>query len=113
MKRLALVILTLAIAAGIAWYIFAGRVRAPYRGYAGTEQLVEIPPGLGTASIGKRLVAAGVIRDQLTYRWAVWLSGNARHLQAGEYRFDHPMTAAEVIDQIVRGEVDRLRVTFP
>jgi UPF0755 protein len=113
MKKLAAVILLLLLAMVAGAYFVYGRVNAPYRGYATPEQLVEIPPGLGSTSIGNRLIAAGVIRDDLTYRAALWLSGDARRLQAGEYRFSRPMTAAEVIGQIARGEVDRLRVTFP
>jgi UPF0755 protein len=34
-------------------------------------------------------------------------------LKAGEYRFDRPMTAREVLAKIVRGEVDLVNVTFP
>jgi UPF0755 protein len=53
-----------------------------------------------------------VVRDALTFRAAVWLSGRARDLKAGEYRFDQPMSAAEVLDKIARGDVYRRLVTF-
>jgi UPF0755 protein len=59
------------------------------------------------------LIAAGVVRDELTFRVALWLSGNARRLQAGEYRFDQPLSAVDVIGKIARGEVDLRPVTFP
>ena len=36
---------------------------------------------------------------------ALWLSGKARRLKAGEYRFDSPMTPLDVIDKIARGDV--------
>jgi UPF0755 protein len=94
-------------------FVIYGRMNEAYRGYSEPVQLVEIPSGLGTRAIGQRLIAAGVIQDEWTYRTTLWLSGSARRLQAGEYRFDRPMTPAEVIDKIARGEVDRLRVTFP
>jgi hypothetical protein len=63
--------------------------REPFRGYQGADQLVDIPQGLGTNAIGQRLVDAGVVRDSITYRLALWSTGDARRLQAGEYRFDH------------------------
>ncbi len=71
------------------------------------------PPALARRAIGDRLVAAGVIRDRLTYRAALWLTGEARHLQAGEYRFDRPLTPVEVVGKIARGEVHVVPITFP
>ncbi len=79
----------------------------------GAPAHVEIPAGASTQSIGARLVAAGVVRDRWTFRLAVWLSGRARHMQAGEYRFDRPLSPLEVIDKIARGEVDAVPLTFP
>jgi UPF0755 protein len=54
-----------------------------------------------------------VVRDRVTYRAALWLSGNARHLKAGEYRFDHAMSPRDVLGKIARGEVDLVSITFP
>src|SRR5206468_2701886 len=88
------------------------RTHALYRGYTGEEQFVDIPTGAGSRAIGERLVAAGVIRDHLTYRAALWLSGQARHLKAGEYRFDQPATPLEVIAKVARGDVYVVSVTF-
>lgn len=113
MKRLA-VLLLLVIAAAMAGASFLyGRMQTPYRGYAEAAQYVDIPPGLGTGAIGERLVAAGIVRDALSFRAALWVSGDARRLQAGAYRFDRPMTAREVVSKIARGDVDRLSITFP
>jgi UPF0755 protein len=111
-KRLILLVLALVIAAAAAGAVLYARVRQPYRGYATDAVEIEIPPGSGPRAIGQRLVTAGVIRDSLTYRAAVWLSGDARRLKAGEYRFDHPMTAVDVLGKIARGEVDLVNVTF-
>jgi UPF0755 protein len=110
--RLVVLVLVLAIAVAVAGYFGLTRVHESYKGYGANEQFVEIPPGAGPVSIGERLVAAGVVRDPLTFRGAVWLSGRARELKAGEYRFDRPMTAMEVVDKIARGDVYRRLVTF-
>src|SRR3954452_6273031 len=92
-----LVVLVLAAAAAAGWlYVRATR---PFRGYAGAEQFVEIPAGSGSRAIGERLVAAGVVRDPITFRLGLWMSGKSRRLEAGEYRFDHAMTSLEVIDK--------------
>src|SRR4030095_13289187 len=63
-------------------------------------------------AIGRRLVEAGVVRDELTFRVALLLSGRARDLKAGEYRFDQPLTAVEVIDRIAKGDVYKRMLTF-
>jgi UPF0755 protein len=114
MKRLFLVVLVLiVIAAGAVAVRVYSHVRAPYRGYTGPEQFVEIPVGAGSRQIGDRLIAAGVIRDRSTFQIALWQSGQARHLQAGEYRFDRPATPAEVLARLARGDVYVIKVTFP
>ncbi|MEO8256823.1 MAG: endolytic transglycosylase MltG [Acidobacteriota bacterium] len=113
MKRLAIVLLILVIAAGAAAGAVYLRLQQPYRGYSGAEQLVEIPSGSGTRTIGDRLVAAGVVRDALTFRAALLVSGQARVLKAGEYRFDQPMTPLEALGKIARGEVYVVTLTIP
>lgn len=113
MKAILGVVAGLAVAAGVAVFLVVRRTDQPFRGYASADQLVEIPTGLSTAAIGRRLADAGVVRDTFTYRVALWLNGNATRLQAGEYRFDRPMTAREVVDKLVRGDVDQVTITFP
>ena len=111
-KFLALVALVIVVAAAGAAVMYK-RVNDRYLGYTGTEQFVDIPQGAGSRAIGERLVAGGVIRDLSTYRVAVWMSGQGRHLKAGEYRFDHATTPLEVIDKLARGDVYVINLTFP
>jgi len=111
-KLLALVFLAFILAGGVAAFMYV-RVHRPYRGYQGAEQFVEIPQGAGSVAIGGRLVEAGVIRDTTTYRTTLWMTGQGRHLKAGEYRFERAMTPFEVIDKIARGDVYVITVTFP
>ncbi len=106
---LALVLIGAGVAAGVMYW----RINQPYRGYEGTEQFVELPQGTGSVAIGERLVAAGVVRDTATFRAALWMSHQGRHLRAGEYRFDRAMTPFEIIDKIARGDVFVISVTFP
>ena len=111
-KLLGLVVLLLLGAGAAAGFLYV-RVNQPYRGFEGAEQFVEIPSGSGSIPIGERLVAAGVIRDAATFRVALWMSRQGRHLKAGEYRFDRAMTPFEVIDKMARGDVFVISVTFP
>src|SRR5262245_24432807 len=114
MKRAVGLLLLLAIVAtagvaGTAWT----RLKTPYKGYAESEQFVEIPSGAGASVIRQRLLDAGVIHDGLTLRLALRWTGASRDLKAGEYRFDRPMTPIEVVEKIARGDVYGQRITFP
>jgi UPF0755 protein len=112
MKRLALLVIALAVATAGGWLLYRD-VREPYRGYTGAERFVDIPPGTSTKVIGDRLIAAGVVRDPISYRLALWMSGHARDLKAGEYRFAQAMTPVAVIGKIARGESYVVNLTFP
>jgi UPF0755 protein len=89
------------------------RPAVAYKGYSGGEQFVDLAPGSSTRAIGDRLVQGGVVSDALTYKIALWRSGLGRQLKAGEYRFDRPMSALEVVSKLARGEVHLRPITFP
>jgi len=113
MKKLAVAVLLITLGAGGSAYWLVERAREPFQGYGPEPQIVEISAGESTGAIGRRLIAAGVLRDDVTFRVAVWLSGAERRLQAGEYRFDRPMSAVDALGKIARGEVDLTPLTFP
>jgi peptidoglycan lytic transglycosylase G len=97
-------LLIAAIAGGAAWLVLA-----PYG--PETETFVSIPPGSSVAAIGRRLEAAGVVRNRYAFDMLRWI-GRGR-LEAGEYRFDHPSPATEVYARIARGDVFTMALTVP
>lgn len=113
MKRFLLLLIVLLVLLGAGALVWVSqRVSQPFGAFTG-EQFVEIPPGESTIGIGRRLVAAGVVRDELTFRVAMRWHARGRSLKAGEYRFTDPLSPAAVIDKLVRGEVHLVPVTFP
>jgi UPF0755 protein len=112
---ISVLILALILAGGAtAFGVYAlNRIQAPYKGFSEPEKFVDIPPGTGTAEIRRRLVAAGVVSDEWAFRAALLWTGRSRTLQAGEYRFDRPMSVVDVIDKIARGDVYTRSITFP
>jgi len=112
-KKFALFILLLiVIGAAAGWWFYRG-VDRPFKGYDAAEQFVDIPPGSRSVAIARSLADAGVVRDVNSFKLALWISGSARRLQAGEYRFDHPMSARQVAEKIARGDVYVRPITFP
>ncbi len=104
------ILIILGILGSAAWlYATVGR---PYKGYEAPEVFVEIAPGSSPAAMGRVLAAAGVVPNAPSFRTAVWLRGSGRRLQAGEYRFDAPISPADVVDKLARGEVYLQPITF-
>jgi UPF0755 protein len=100
------------VVAGAAVWVLYERTREPFRGYTAAEQFIDVTPGQGSMTIGRRLVEAGVVRDELTFRIALLISGQARDLKAGEYRFDQSLSALQVIDRLAKGDVYTQPLTF-
>jgi UPF0755 protein len=108
---LALVVVLLALIAYGVYVVISGS-ETPYKGYQAAEQFVEVPQGASPNAIARRLADAGVVRDVPTFRFALARSGQAKRLQAGEYRFDRPLRPREVVDMLARGAVYMRPVTF-
>lgn len=113
MRRLIIGLVIVAALLSAVAGVYYARVDERYQGYEGGEQFVEIRPGQGTRAIGRTLAAHGVVRDEWTFRLAVYLTGTDRALKAGEYRFDTPMSAKEVARKLARGDVFLRPITFP
>ncbi len=112
-KRLLTTLVLLLVLAGVAGVGALRWLTQPYKGYGSTEVYVDIPNGTGVNAIGHRLVDAGVIRNGWAFRLARRLTGEARPLKAGEYRFTDAMSPADVIDKLARGDVYLRPITFP
>jgi UPF0755 protein len=110
--RLALVGALLAGAAGGAFWWLRAQATTPFRAFDGEAVFVDVPPGTGPRSIGAKLVVAGVVRDDLTFRVALWLTGRARDLKAGEYRFEAARSAVDVVTMLADGAIYTRPVTF-
>lgn len=110
-KLLLLVLVLLVVAAASTFYIWRG-VALPYQGFEG-EQFVTIDSGSSVPAIGRRLAAAGVVRDARAFQIAARIKGDEKRLQAGEYRFDRAASAFEVVERIARGDVFVRPITFP
>ena len=69
------------VAAGVTAYRLHLRWEAAYRGYAAAEVFVEVAQGSGAGTIAHQLTAAGVVRDEWAFRYALWQTDSGRQLQ--------------------------------
>lgn len=101
-KKIIAIVLVLAAAGVAAWMGFA--LFVPYQGYAAAGIFVDIPRGTPARGVARILASQGVVRSALAFELLSRWRGRAA-LQAGEYRFDRPMTALEVHRHIAEGRV--------
>ncbi len=113
MRRFIFVLVAVAALLAAVAGVYYARVDEKYQGYSGADRFVEIAPGTGSRAIGRALVDAGVVRDEWTFRLAVFLTGTQRQLKAGEYRFAAPQSAKDVARKLARGDIFLRPVTFP
>jgi UPF0755 protein len=107
----AALVLALALALWVAWAW--SRLAQEHAGWSGPDVTVEIEPGLDAGAVLRRLTEAGVLRDaRLARAWLAW-RGTAGRLHAGEYRFDRPSSALDVLRRLERGDVVLHAVTLP
>ncbi len=109
MRRLLLSAVAAALLAAAGWIWLDWHHR-----YSGFSQpvIVEIRRGMSLGIIARTLKEAGVIRHRWSFELLCLLRGHSR-LQAGEYRFDRPLTPLEVYDWLAHGRVWVVSVTVP
>lgn len=106
--RLFLVLLLLAVAGGgYVWYL----LNRPYQGFQ-EAKILDFPHGTSTAQMGQLLQAAGVIRSSRLFQVGRYLSPGAT-LQAGEYKFDRPLSTMDVLRKVARGDTFYYELVIP
>jgi UPF0755 protein len=81
------------------------KLQRPYKGYPGSETIVQIEPGMGASQILALLEDKGVVPDaKLARSYLIYFMDDPK-IQAGEYRFRGPLTTPQVLRMLARGEV--------
>lgn len=114
MKRLLLTLvylgsIAIVAAVGVAVWGYAEFTRP---GPLAVSRVVVIPRGQGLEEIGQTLSMAGVIESPEVFAVGAKLSGTARALKAGEYRFPERVSPRGVMDILISGKTVVRRLTL-
>jgi UPF0755 protein len=84
----------------------------PYRGYTSPTATVEVKRGWNSGTILRSVRDAGVLRDDFIPLLFLKTIRRGDPLKAGVYVFDTPLSATQVIDKLVEGDVVMKSVTI-
>lgn len=102
-------VLILAVAAAGLWFYLGPGPAAP----GGGSNTVILRQGARLPEIAASLERGHAVSSAAVFMAAAQLTGEARHLKAGEYAFPSRASMAQVIGLIRRGEVVRHMITIP
>lgn len=95
------------------WIWVSSEMHRVHASWDGPFVDVDLAAGLSASAMLTRLGELGVVRRPgLVRRW-LSLRGGAEELQAGEYRFERPASALEVLARLRQGDVLLHSVTVP
>jgi UPF0755 protein len=109
MRRLGLLILAVAVMAGL--YLLA-----PWYGWGASPakpQAFTVAKGASLNRVARDLEAQGIISDGGRFRLAARLLGGEAAVQAGNYRLRPGQSWASILAALQKGEVQRFTVTIP
>jgi UPF0755 protein len=96
------VLVLLAGAGAAAWLWYS--IEQPYQGFASEGVFVDLPHGASSRAVARVLKQNGVIRSAFAFE--IYARRHPRrHLQAGEYFFNHAISGHDVFWQIADGRI--------
>ena len=109
--RVLLILIFLLLASGsvFSWWLY----RELHRSVAHTKanDYIEIPRGSSPDAIANKLASEGVIRRSWPLRFYIKLTGSAKLIKSGDYRFPSPITPLGVLAKLKEGEQRLSRFT--
>jgi UPF0755 protein len=111
-KRLILVIAIILVAAPCAFAFWLYRELHVSVAHGKSNDYIEIPRRSSPDSIADKLLSEGVIRRRWPLLVYIKLTGSAKLLKAGDYRFPSPITPLGVLKKLEEGEERLSRFTI-
>src|SRR5229473_7673066 len=110
-KRLLIGILALLLAGAVGFSLWFYRALHLPVTHAKAAEYIEIPRKSTPEGIVNKLVSEGVLRQKWPLLFYIKLTGSAKLIKAGEYRFPSPITPLGVLKKLEEGEQRLSRFT--
>jgi UPF0755 protein len=81
--------------------------------HAKSNQFITIPKGTTPNDIIEKLAEEGIISNASATKNYLRFFGDASKLKAGEYQFESPITALQVLKELEKGEERTIKLTIP
>jgi UPF0755 protein len=78
-----------------------------------TAQYIQIARGSTPGDITNKLAAEGIISNSIAMQIYLRVMGENANLKAGEYKFNSPITPAQVVEELKKGEERTSKLTIP
>ncbi len=114
-KRMIFIFLILIVGFGIVGKVYFDKQVGPVDNNNYNEVLVEIPRGSSTSKIANQLKEENLIKSDLAFLLLNKILKTDGKIKAGVYYLSESMTAEDIIDTLVSGDVvdDSIRFTIP
>ncbi|MFO7813299.1 MAG: endolytic transglycosylase MltG [Pelovirga sp.] len=107
---LIIVVAFIIIAGGLAvsgWWLLTAPVTPP------AAVSLDVTPGSSLQRVARKLEEQGVISHTLLLRILAKWHDQEQQIQAGRYTFTVPATPGDILERLVRGDVDKVSLTIP
>jgi UPF0755 protein len=107
---LVLFVLIIIIAGGVfvcGWWLLTSPVAPP------AAVSLDVAPGSSLQRVARNLEEQGIISQSLMLRILAKWHEQEQQIQAGRYTFSVPATPGEILERLVRGDVDKVSLTIP
>ncbi len=108
LKRLMLLLLSLATLAGGGLYIYAKHERA----FAPAPITYDLKSGANLRSVTRELSALGVLSNPALFDLLARARGDAPHIKAGNYEFESPISPVKLLRKLTRGDATQSAIRF-
>lgn len=85
----------------------------PYRNFVGSEKFIVVARGTPSHEVARVLQQEGIVRHWALFLSYLKLARPGSRLQAGEYRFDAPLSTAQAAEKLIHGWIYYHELTVP
>lgn len=113
---LAIPIIFLALILPFGYFYIYNQINAPFgEENKSQEKIFAVEAGESSDKIAEKLESAGLIKNDLLFKFYVWDKELSDSLQAGKYLFNAGMSVKEIADTIAAGKVlkDEIEIIIP